>query len=58
MQEETAMKRETAEHIIEYIGDYFSNLYSEGYDRSDMNEHAENALTDAVLKIAKAGDQK
>ena len=51
------MKRETAEHIVEVIGDYFSNLYSEGYDRSDMSEHAENVLIDEVLKIAAAGEK-
>ena len=46
------MKRETAESIVEFLGDYFSNLYEEGSDRHNMSEHAENALVDGVLKIA------
>jgi hypothetical protein len=52
------MKRETAELIIEYLGDYYSNLYNDGLDRSDMDEHEDNVLIDKVLKIASEGNKK
>jgi hypothetical protein len=50
------MRRETAELIIEFLGDYFSNLFGEGLGRMDMTEHDDNALVDRVLKIAKEGE--
>jgi hypothetical protein len=52
------MRRETAELIIEFLGDYFSNLYGSGLGRMDMTEHDDNSLLDSVLKIAKEGDQR